>query len=46
MPKEDNFVCPNCGGTETDVKIDPNTGQVLIVCANKACRSLRSKVWV
>jgi ubiquitin C-terminal hydrolase len=46
LSKETNFVCPKCGGKETQVKIDPNTGQVLLICANKKCQSLRSKGWM
>jgi hypothetical protein len=44
MTKIDNS-CPNCGKKGTKTEVDPNTGQVLIICSNKQCHSLRAKVW-
>jgi ssDNA-binding Zn-finger/Zn-ribbon topoisomerase 1 len=38
-------VCPKCGRSSTVTEVDPNTGQIFIVCSNKACRAVKAKGW-
>ncbi len=42
---ENHESCPKCGKTDVKTEVDPNTGQIYLVCANRACRSLRAIGW-
>jgi len=38
-------LCPKCGKRGTETEVDPNTGQVYVVCSNTACHSLLAIGW-